>query len=158
MLDVVTRRTQEAGEAAKKAVTLNPNYASAYAQLAQDQVSPSEFASALDNVDQAIKLSPRDPELGRWHWIKGKTLIYLGRYKEALQEQQAALGSGYQSWPAYAFLAIANAFVGRQSEAEVALAQARKLNPKLTIKWMRARLDDPEVTFEGLRKAGLPEE
>src|ERR1700733_12790605 len=77
MLDVVTRRTQEAGEAAKKAVTLNPNYASAYAQLAQDQVSPSEFASALDNVDQAIKLSPRDPELGRWHWIKGKTLIYL---------------------------------------------------------------------------------
>jgi adenylate cyclase len=158
MLDVVTRRTQEAGEAAKKAVTLNPNYASAYARLAQDQVSPSEFASALDNVDQAIKLSPRDPELGRWHWIKGKTLIYLGRYKEALQEQQAALGSGYQSWPAYAFLAIANAFVGRQSEAEVALAQARKLNPKLTIKWMRARLDDPEVTFEGLRKAGLPEE
>jgi adenylate cyclase len=158
MVDVVTRRTKEAKEAASKAVALNPNYASAYAQLAQDQVGPSEFALALDNVDQAIKLSPRDPQLGRWRWIKGKTLVYMGRYKEALEEEQAALDSGYQSWPAYAFLAIAHALVGRQSEAEAALAQARKLNPNLSIKWMRARLDEPEVSFEGLRKAGLPEE
>jgi adenylate cyclase len=158
MVDVVTRRTKEAKEAASKAVALNPNYASAYAQLAQDQVGPSEFALALDNVDQAIKLSPRDPQLGRWRWIKGKTLVYMGRYKEALEEEQAALDSGYQSWPAYAFLAIAHALLVRQSEAEAALAQARKLNPNLSIKWMRARLDEPEVSFEGLRKAGLPEE
>jgi len=48
--------------------------------------------------------------------------------------------------------------MGRQSEAEVAVAQARKLNPKLTIKWYRARLDNPEVFYERLRKAGLPEE
>jgi tetratricopeptide (TPR) repeat protein len=158
MVDVVTRRTNEAKEAARKAVALNPNYASAYAQLAQDQVGPSEFALALDNVDQAIKLSPRDPQLGRWRWIKGKTLVYMGRYREALEEEQAALDSGYQSWPAYAFLAIANALLGRQSEAEAALALARKLNPNLSIKWMRARLDEPEITFDGLRKAGLPEE
>jgi adenylate cyclase len=158
MVDVVTRRTNEAKEAARKAVALNPNYASAYAQLAQDQVGPSEFALALDNVDQAIKLSPRDPQIGRWRWIKGKTLVYMGRYKEALEEEQAALDGGYQSWPAYAFLASANALLGRQSEAEAALAQARKLNPNLTIKWMRARLDEPEITFDGLRKAGLPEE
>jgi adenylate cyclase len=158
MVDVVTRRNNEAKEAARKAVALNPNYASAYAQLAQDQVAPSEFALALDNADRAIKLSPRDPQLGRWRWIKGKTLVYMGRYMEALEEEQAALDSGYQSWPAYAFLAVANALLGRQSEAETALAQARKLNPKLSIKWMRARLDEPEITYDGLRKAGLPEE
>jgi hypothetical protein len=32
------------------------------------------------------------------------------------------------------------------------------VTPKLTIKWLRARLDVPEFYFEGLRKAGLPEE
>jgi len=53
---------------------------------------------------------------------------------------------------------VAYAFLDRQSEAEAAVAQARKLSPKLTIKWLRARLDVPEVYFEGLRKAGLPDE
>ena len=28
----------------------------------------------------------------------------------------------------------------------------------VTIKWFRARIDDPEAIYEGLRKAGLPEE
>ncbi len=53
---------------------------------------------------------------------------------------------------------MAYAFLGRQSEAEAAVAQARKLNPKFTIKWLRAWLESPEAIYEGLRKAGLPEE
>jgi hypothetical protein len=53
---------------------------------------------------------------------------------------------------------VAYALTGRQSEAEAAVAQARKQKPDLTIKWLRARLDEPEVSYEGLRKAGLPEE
>jgi hypothetical protein len=48
--------------------------------------------------------------------------------------------------------------LGQRSEAEAALAQARKLNPKLTIKWYRARVEEPEVIFQGLLKAGLPEQ
>jgi len=49
-------------------------------------------------------------------------------------------------------------FLGRQSEADATAAQARKLNPKLTVKWYGARLDAPETIHEGLRKAGVPEE
>ncbi len=48
--------------------------------------------------------------------------------------------------------------LGRQSEAEGAVAQGRKLNPNLTIKWLRTWLNNPEGYYEGLRKAGLPEE
>ena len=154
----ITKRTKEAAEAAQNAVRLNPNYASAYAQLAQDEVTPAEYPLAIANIDQAIKLSPRDPDMGRWHWIKGKTFNYMGRYQDAIREEQAALDSGYSSWAVYAHLAVAYAFMGRQSEAEAAVAQARKLNPKLTIKWFRARIEEPEVIYEGLRKAGLPEE
>ncbi len=157
-LYVVTKRTKEAKEAAQNAVRLNPSYASAYAQLAQDEVTPAEYPLAIANVDEAIKLSPRDPEMGRWHWIKGKTFAYMGRYQDAIREEQAALDSGYSAWPAYVFLAVAYALTGRQSEAEAAVAQARKQKPDLTIKWLRARLDEPEVSYEGLRKAGLPEE
>ena len=158
MVYINTRRTREAVEAAQNAVRLNPNYASAYAQLAWDQVSPAELPLAIANIDQAIKLSPRDPEMGRWHCIKGKTFNYMGRYQDAIREEQAALDGGYSTWSVYAHSAIGYAFMDRQSEAEAAVAQARKANPKLTIKWIRARLDLPEMYYEGLRKAGLPEE
>jgi tetratricopeptide (TPR) repeat protein len=120
-LYVVTKRTKEAKEAAQNAVRLNPSYASAYAQLAQDEVTPAEYPLAIANVEEAIKLSPRDPEMGRWHWInveeaiklsprdpemgrwhwiKGKTFAYMGRYQDAIREEQAALDSGYSAWPA----------------------------------------------------------
>jgi adenylate cyclase len=155
----MTRRTKEAAEAAQNAVRLNPNYASAYAQLAQDEnVTPAEYPLALAHIDQAFKLSPRDQEMGRWHWIKGKTFNYMGRYQDAVREEQAALDNGYSAWPAYVHLAVAYASSGKQSEAEATVAQARKLNPKLTIKWFRARIEEPETIFEGLHKVGLPEE
>jgi adenylate cyclase len=126
--------------------------------LAQDQITPAELQQALADVDQAIKLSPRDPEMGRWHMIKGMTYNYMGRYENTVLEEQAALNSGYSTWTVYVHLAVAYAFLGRQSEAEAAAAQARKLNPKLTIKWYGSRLDAPETIHEGLRKAGVPEE
>jgi hypothetical protein len=34
---------KEAADAARNAVRLNPNYAAAYAQLAQDQAAPAEY-------------------------------------------------------------------------------------------------------------------
>ena len=155
---VVTKQSKEAAEAAQNAVRLNPNYAPAYAQLAQDQVTPAELPLAIADIDQAFKLSPRDPEIGRWRWIKRRTFNYMRRHEDAIRELQAALDSGYSSWNVYTALAVAYAFTGRQSDAEAAVAQARKLNPKLTIKWLRRWLDAPEVYFEDLRKAGLPEE
>jgi tetratricopeptide (TPR) repeat protein len=88
-----TKRTREAAEAAQTAIRLNPSYAPAVAQLAQDLNSiPAEYPLAIANIERAIKLSPRDPEMGRWHWIKGKTFIYMGRYQDAIQELQASVG------------------------------------------------------------------
>ena len=44
-------------------------------------------------------------------------------------------------------------------EAKTALAEARRLNPKVTVKWMMdAYADNLQPLFEGLRKAGMPEE
>jgi hypothetical protein len=42
-------------------------------------------------------------------------------------------------------------------EAASALAEARRLNPELTLKWQQTRNSMPPL-LEGLRKAGLPEE
>ena len=111
-----------------------------------------------DYFADGITESPRDPEMGRWRWIKGAAFNYMGRYQDAIREDQAALDSGYSAWPVYSHLAVAYAFMGRQSEAEAAIAHARKRNPEFTIKWLRARIEEPELFYEGLRKAGLSEE
>ena len=92
----VTKRNKEAVEAAQNRGRLSPNYALAYAQLAQDQnLRQRNIPLAIANIEHAIKLSPRDPEMGRWHEIKGKTLNYMGRYQDGIREKQAALDSGY---------------------------------------------------------------
>jgi len=78
MIYRVTKRSKAGAEAAQNAIRVNPNYAAAYAQLAQNEVTPAELPLAIANIDQAIKLSPRDPEMGRWRWTKGKTFNYIG--------------------------------------------------------------------------------
>jgi TolB-like protein/Tfp pilus assembly protein PilF len=157
MLYVVTKRTREALQAARNAVNLNPNYASAYAQLAQNQMAPEEWSQSIANIDQAIKLSPRDPELGRWHWIKGKTLLYMREYPDAIREGHAAIDNGWVVWSAFLVLAAGYALSGQQKEAEDFAARILDANPSFTIKYLRSRVEDPEVMFEGLRKAGVPE-
>jgi hypothetical protein len=43
-------------------------------------------------------------------------------------------------------------------EAKAALAEARRLAPQLTIKWLIALYPMTPAVLDGLRKAGLPEE
>jgi hypothetical protein len=43
-------------------------------------------------------------------------------------------------------------------EAKAALADARRFNPKLTVKWQMAHGPNIPALFEGLRKAGLSDE
>ena len=55
-------------------------------------------------------------------------------------------------------LAAAYALEGKMDEAKSALAEARRLNPNLTVKWFIAHSPNVPKAIEGLRKAGLPEE
>ena len=46
----------------------------------------------------------------------------------------------------------------KMDEAKAALAEARRRNPELTVKWMIEHTPNLPAVFDGLRKAGLPEE
>jgi hypothetical protein len=66
--------------------------------------------------------------------------------------------SGYPIYVTYAFLAGAEAAKGNDAEAKSALAEARRLNPQLTIKFFAEKMPALPIVIDGLRKAGLPEE
>ena len=55
-------------------------------------------------------------------------------------------------------LAGAEAAKGNDAEAKLALAEARRLNPQLTIKSFAETMPALPIVINGLRKAGLPEE
>ena len=58
----------------------------------------------------------------------------------------------------YETLAAAYAQAGKLDEAQDALVEARRLNPKLMVKWEIEHGPGIPAVLEGLRKAGLPEE
>jgi hypothetical protein len=52
----------------------------------------------------------------------------------------------------------AEAAKGNDAEAKSALAEARRLNPQITIKFFAEMMPALPIVIDGLRKAGPPEE
>ncbi len=105
-----------------------------------------------------MRLSPRDTYIGVWHVQLGEAETGLGHFDAAIDEYHKAIDSGFRGFFAYSDLAAAYALTGKMDEAKTALSEARRLNPKLTVKWMIAHMPNVPALFEGVRKAGLPEE
>jgi predicted Zn-dependent protease len=121
-------------------------------------------------VEQIIRLSPRDPNLGNWyfriavvHLLQSRTndaIVWLEKARSAMPELP---------WP-HAWLASAYALKGETERATAELAEARKLrgegsfssiarikaNPDWGVPKIRALFEATYVA--GLRKAGVPEE
>jgi hypothetical protein len=55
-------------------------------------------------------------------------------------------------------LAAAHAFKGEMDEAKAAMAEALRLKPDLSVKWLVKHKPVLKFAFDELRKAGLPEE
>jgi len=65
-----------------------------------------------------------------------------------------------KTWWSYANSAAASALAGKTDEAKIALTEARRQEPKLTVKWYASVVQTPWFPnlLDGLRKAGLTEE
>jgi adenylate cyclase len=144
--------------AADAGLAVNPNDALLHAArgLAKDYLG--HFDQGISEVNQAMRLSPRDPNAGAWHNFAAFGELGLGHFDAAIEEANKAIDAGYRVFQAYVLLTVAYALDGKLAEAKAALAEARRVNPKLTVKLMRELDPDFPWMSEGLRKAGLPEE
>jgi tetratricopeptide (TPR) repeat protein len=105
-----------------------------------------------------MRLSPRDPRIGLWLDDLGNAELGLGHFDAAVDKYQEAIDAGWRAYQPYRGLAAAYALQGMMEQATSALAEARRLNPQLTLKWQQTRSVNISPLVEGLRKAGLPEE
>ena len=125
----------------------------------------------VDVVEQAIRLSPRDPGIGTFYYLIGTIHLLQSHTDEAIIWLEKARGATPGLSDPYAALASAYALLGETERAAAELAGARRLRGEGSYSSI-ARLKTEfsggavpkihalrEATYlAGLRKAGVPEE
>jgi TolB-like protein len=165
------RRYEEAMPEFEMALMLDRNFAAAFHGLAWCKLNTGSIEEVIPLVERAIRLSPRDPQIGAWYSTIGVVHLLQSRTGEAivwLEKARSAI-------PAVAFnrarLAAAYGLSGEIERAAAELAQARRLNDgdlhssiahyKAGIGYFgmpKIRAMYEATFFAGLRKAGMPDE
>jgi tetratricopeptide (TPR) repeat protein len=162
MYDLFQGRHEEARRRLRRAVDLDPNSAFARGYLGVCYAFAGDYEAAVPILQEAIRLSPRDPLLVIWHLCKGWAALLSGRYQEAIQFTSEAVEANTEFPDVHAVLAAAHGHLGNTLAAGEALAGFLRRTPALTA--TDERLNRPfgtaaqrECFLEGLRKAGLPQ-
>ena len=163
------KRTEEAIVEGERSLALNPSFMQAYFVLCEANNFLGRPDQALELADKAIRLSPRDPFLFVFFHDKGWALFMKGQYDQAIEWLRRAAAITPLNF-AILMLSSALALTGHQTEAQEMLKRYLSLGgvSSTTIAQLRAQqlslADNPvwvdynERLFEGLRKAGMPEQ
>jgi tetratricopeptide (TPR) repeat protein len=154
-----SHRSDEAFSAADAGLAVNPNNPYLYAARAGPQISLGHFDQGKSDLQQTIRLSPRDPFVTIFYTQLGDIELGSGRPETAIVEYRKSLDAGDHAYWNYANLAASYALLGKMDEAKPFVAETLRLNPSFTIKWYREHVPyDLPTRDEGLRKAGFAEE
>jgi TolB-like protein/DNA-binding winged helix-turn-helix (wHTH) protein len=162
-------RCDEAVYEYETVLTLNRNFVPAYFHIGLCKLLSGSIEETIPLVEQAIRLSPRDPDLGFWYQAIGRAHFIEGRIDEGVAWLEKARGANPGQSYARAWLASAYAFAGKSERAATELAEARRLSSddrysslgrlKALGSWTpKARALFETTYFTGLRRAGMPEE
>ena len=153
-----SQRATEGLSAADAGLAINPDDPPLRRARGAAEVVLGRYEQAISDVQQAMRLSPRDPRIDLWLVDLGNAELGLGHFDAAIDKYHKAIDAGWRAYQPYRGLAAAYALDGNREEATSALAEARRLNPQLTLKWQQTNSVNIPPLLEGLRKAGLPEE
>jgi TolB-like protein/Flp pilus assembly protein TadD len=157
---LMERRTEESIAAFRQAVYLNPNSAAAHSHLSRGLAFAGQDREAIEHAEEAIRLSPLDPDMALFLGGIAAAHYAAGRYAEAARfaTEAARFRPGFQGVQRMRCASLAQA--GELDEARSSLAMLRREHPELSMEWVRANTpwqtpDLMERYLEGLRKAGL---
>ncbi len=157
---MMERRTDESIAAFQRAVSLNPNSAAAHCYLSHGLAFSGRDREAIAHGEEAIRLSPLDPEMAMMLGGIAVAHYIAGRYEEAVRysEELLRLRPGFQGAQRMRCASLAQA--GKLEEARKFLAAVRLEQPLLSLAWIRASVpyQTPELMerfLDGMRKAGL---
>jgi TolB-like protein len=108
---------------ARKAIDLNPNFASAQVRLGQVLIFSGRPTEAIAPLERAVRLSPYDPQLGMTLDLLALAYYQDANYEQAIVEATAAVHQSHSDGSIV--LAASLAQLGRIDQAAKALPSAR---------------------------------
>lgn len=139
----------------RRAMELNPLEVNIRADYANLLLHTGQMTESLAAIDEALA---RDSYPPPWiHYVRGKILFFLGRYREAI----ATLDNGMvYTYRAHGLLAAAHAHMGQRDDARRHIEQMKAANPGVGVKHFVASLPfaDPrrlDGLLSGLQLAGF---
>ena len=166
------RRYDEAIPEYETVLGFDRNSVSAFVALGHCKLMTGSIEEVIPLMEQAIRLSPRDPQIAIMYYRIGEVHLLQSRIDEAIASLGKAHSANLELPYIHAFLASAYALRGETERAAAELAEARRLDGGELFSsiahlkappgaWrgerkVRALFD--ATYFAGLRKAGMPEE
>jgi len=165
-------RFEEAIPEYETVIALNGNWPNAHSNLGWCKFLAGDIDALIPAQETAIRLSPRDPVLGAFYGRIGRAHLLQSRTDEAVVWFEKARNASPRHSMYRALLASAYALNGDTERAITELTEARRLAPDDRYSSIaRSRLfvysgwGAPKIRalvettcFNGLRKAGVPEE
>jgi adenylate cyclase len=160
MVDLISKRYDNAVHRLERAIDLNPNLANGYGGLGQALALAGEYDRAVTQINKAIRLSPRDPFMVYWFGHLGLACFVEGRYEEACVWGSKAVEENPRFPGGHRLLASSYGQLGKAKEAANELKELLLLMPGMKADDVMRQVPfrkshDMKRYIEGLRKAGL---
>jgi adenylate cyclase len=151
----------------EEAIRIDPNFASAYAQAANEMLFLGDSKGAITMAEKAAQLSPKDPSFAVFRWVKGRAYFAIGDYASAAEALQESVDMRPNLWFTHAWLVAALALSKKDAKAKQALAVFRKTHAArsdldtVAKYYSEDQYQNPTAQaavtelLNGLRKAGL---
>ncbi len=143
-----------------QALAINPSCALAWARSATTLAYLGQGEQALERVQQALRLSPRDPNCFAFFTTRGTAALVLGRHDEAAAwlAQARRLNPGYKA--ALRLLIAALMLGGEQTQARALADEFMALEPDFRVaefgRWYPLQEPHLSQVLQALLNAGMP--
>jgi tetratricopeptide (TPR) repeat protein len=143
-----------------RALSLNPNLASAWLFGGWVKVWAGESEAALERLAHALRLSPQDPQMFNIHTAIAAAHMISGDFEKAQSDSAAAVENQPNYALAYIILAASAAHRGHLVAAQRAVQELLQIKPGFTATSVADMFPARNTEYlanlvDGLRKAGL---
>jgi len=169
----VRGRLDEAISEYQITLAFDRNNVNALANMGRCKIFIGPIEDGISAQLQAIRLSPRAPNISSWYFRIGQGRLLQSRFEDAIRWLEKARVALPDAAAHHAYLAAAYALHGDSEQAAAQLTEAQRLSTtfssiaklKLWSSRDQSRGANPEIRalfettyYAGLRKAGVPEE
>ena len=119
------------------ALEVDPNSPVAHATRGMALVTAGRAHEAFTPVQIALRLSPKDPAAGMWHFFLCHAHLHVQQYDEAVEECRRSINLNKLNWLPYVDLVSAYGATGKLEIAKQTLAELNEIRPDFTVLWFQ---------------------